>query len=97
MRVVVDVLLNLECRTFLLHFETEYDVEVHVLVCSLLVVLATLIVFGVVGILDEVARMFPIAVVDTETEELLVDVVLHEVLTCEVDHRTCVACLIYYK
>ena len=38
--------------------------------------------------------MLPVTFVYTKTEELRVYVVLHEILTLEVNHRTGVACLI---
>ena len=94
MRIVVDVLLNLERRSLLFHLQTEHHIQVHILVGSFLIVLASLIVFGVVGVLDEVAAMLPITVVHTELDKLLVHVVLHKVFTCEVHHWTGVASLV---
>ena len=93
-RVVVYVLLNLEGGAFFFHLQAQHHIEIHILVGSLLVILTPLIVFGVVSILDEVATMFPITFIDTETHELFVHVVLHEILTREVHHRTGVAGLV---
>ena len=94
MRVVMDMLLNLERRSFFLHLQAQHHVQVHIFVGSLLIILTTLIVFGVVSIFDEVTTMFPITFIHTEIDKLFVHVIFHKILTCEIDHGTCVASLV---
>ena len=89
--IVVDMLLNLEGRALLLHLHAEHDVQVLGLRQFLLVHAGKL---GVVGILHEVAAMLPVAVAHAEIDKRLVHIVLHEVLAGEVNHRTCIACLV---
>ena len=94
MGIVVDVLLYLEGRSFVLHFDAHLNVEVHLLCCSLLVVLAAFVELRVVGILHKVAAVMPITVVHAGLHEVLVHIVLHEVLAREVNHRTRITCLV---
>ena len=53
--VVVHVLLYLECCTLFFHLKTDDDVEVHILVGSLLVIFSVNIIFRVVSILYVIA------------------------------------------
>ena len=94
MRIVVDVLLYLEGRSFVLHLDAHLHVEVHLLCRSLLVVLAAFVELRVVGILYEVTAVMPITIVHAGLHEGLVHIVLHEVLAREVNHRTRITCLV---
>ena len=94
MWIVVDVLLYLEGRTLFLHLYAEQYVKVHIL-CGSLLVVAIHIIFGVVGVLHILALVLGIGfLVDTKVVELGVHVLGHEILTGEVHHRTCIACLV---
>ena len=90
----MDVLLNLEGRSFVLHLDAHLHIQVHFLRSGLLVILATLIELRVVSILDEVATMMPITIVDASLHKVGIHIVLHEVFASEVNHRSCVASLI---
>ena len=88
------MLLYLEGCALFLHLKAEDDVEVHVFCGGLLVIFAVHIIFGVVGVLDKISRVLPVAVAHAERGKLLVHVVFQEIFACEVDHRTCVASLV---
>ena len=88
------VLLNLESHTLLLHLDAEDDVEVHLLLGGLLVVLAILVEAWVIGILHVVTAVLPVALIDAGSQELLIDVFLDEILTREVHHGTSVTGLV---
>ena len=88
-RIVVHVLLDLECRTLLLHLHTDDDIQVFCLRSSLLVVLTILIELRGVGILHVVACVLAVAfLVDTGSDEVVVEFLHHVILTLEVNHRT---------
>ena len=91
MGIVVDVLFDFESCTLLLHLHAEHDVEVLGLGQRLLVETC---IFGVVSVLYEVAGVMPVAVAYAEADERLVHILLDEILTSEIDHRTCVASLV---
>ena len=83
------VLLDLECRTLLLHLHTDDDIQVFCLGSSLLVVLTILIELRGIGILHVVACVMAVALfVDAGSDEVVVEFLHHVVLTLEVNHRT---------
>ena len=94
MRIVVYVLLYLECLALFLHLYTEQYVEVHILGGSLLVVTVN-VILGVICVLYILALVLGIGfLVDAEVVEFGVHVLGHEVLAGEVHHGTSVASLV---
>ena len=97
MRIIVHVLLNLEGTALFLHLQAEYHIQVHILGGSLLIVLAVNIVLRIVGILYIIAAMLPIRLIHTGSYKVLVHILLQEVLTLEVNHRTGIAGLVNHE
>ena len=87
MRIVVHVLLALECLALLLQFVAEHDVQVFSLIRSLLVPDTIHIKLWVVGILHVVACVMSVCLlVDTSVHEIVIEVFDEIELTLQVNH-----------
>ena len=96
MRIIVNMLLYLECTTLFLHLDAEKYVEVHLLSSCLLVITTIHVELRIVSVLHVLTLMLSIVLlVDAQLIELLVHILRHEVLTGKVNHRTSITSLIH--
>ena len=95
MRIVVHVLLALECLALQLQLVAEYDIQVFSLIRSLLVPNTIHIKLWVVGILHVVACVMSVCLlVDASVHEVDIEVLDEIELTLQVNHWTSLALLI---
>ena len=95
--VVVHMLFYAEGSTFLFHLDGHDDIEVHLLGCSLFVVLAVLVILRVIGILYVGSTVFPVAFANACLHEVGPHVLAYKVFSLEVHHGTGITSLIYHK
>ena len=91
------MLLNLESSALFLHLKADNHVEIHILSGSFLIVLTAYIVLRVIRILHIFASVMPVRIVYAERNELLIHILLDEVATLKVHHRTSIASLVNDK
>ena len=92
MRIVVQVLFNLESLAVLLHLDAKADVQVLVLGSGFGIVLSIDIVLRVVGVLYEATLVLGIQIlVYVVLDEFWVEVAHQEEFSCTVNHRTEIA------
>ena len=98
MRVVVHVLLDLECLACALHLYADHHIEVISLGSCLCVVLAIDIELWRVCILHECALMHLVGIgIDTCLHECLIALVHHVVLASHIHHRTSLGKLVDHE
>ena len=94
----MNVLLDLECHTGLLHYHTECNVKRLGLGCSLLVITAVNGVLWIICVLHVSTCEFGIELhVNKVLYELLIEFIYRPELSCEINHRTCLALLVHHK
>ena len=92
MRIVVHMLLYLECFARLFHLHADSDVQVFSLCCSLLIILAIDIKLWCISVLNELSLMKSISCfVNTLFNKLVRKFLMQVILALQVNHWSCLA------
>ena len=98
MRIVVHVLLYLEGGTGLLHADADVYVQVLLLLCGSLVILAAHVELGIICVLYVCALVLGVEIlVNAVLYKVRIQLIHEPVFTCKVNHRTGLHLAVHHK